>query len=171
MSGIGWDPVIHSSEKVAWTIDSVLGADARFDFGRPMLPDSLANVATNLGRPACAAAAPVYRRAIAYALRALSLPNVSVYLDAAHAGWLGWDGNRHAIARVFADVIAEAGVAPRGFALDVSGYDPLVVSGAPGDSLESRGDDDAAAFAAQALRHLEPVHKVLIAFLRRRRPC
>jgi cellulose 1,4-beta-cellobiosidase len=94
-------------------------------------PDSLANVATSLDRPACAAAAPVYRRAVAYALRALSLPNVAVYLDAAHGGWLGWDANRHAVARVFADVIAEAGVAPRGFALNVSGYDPLTAAAGP----------------------------------------
>jgi cellulose 1,4-beta-cellobiosidase len=97
-------------------------------------PDSLANVATSLDRPRCAAAAPVYRSAVAYALRALSLPNVSVYLDAAHAGWLGWDGNRRAIAHVFADVIAAAGVAPRGFALNVSGYDPLAAAGPPGDN-------------------------------------
>jgi len=40
-----WDPVISSSEKVAWTIESVLGPDARFDLKRPLLPDSLANVA------------------------------------------------------------------------------------------------------------------------------
>jgi hypothetical protein len=46
MSEAAWDPVIHSSEKVAWTIESVLGPDARFDFRRPFLPDSLANVAT-----------------------------------------------------------------------------------------------------------------------------
>jgi hypothetical protein len=45
MSEAAWDPVIHSSEQVAWTIESVLGPDARFDLGRPLLPDSLANVA------------------------------------------------------------------------------------------------------------------------------
>jgi len=44
MSEAGWDPVIHSSEKVAWTIESVLGPEARFDLKRPLLPDSLANV-------------------------------------------------------------------------------------------------------------------------------
>ena len=41
----GWDPVIRSSEKIAWTIESVLGPEARFDLARPLLPDSLANVA------------------------------------------------------------------------------------------------------------------------------
>ena len=57
-------------------------------------PDSLANIATNLSIPRCAASEAVYRRSVAYAVRALAMTNVSVYLDAAHAGWLGWDGNR-----------------------------------------------------------------------------
>jgi cellulose 1,4-beta-cellobiosidase len=98
-------------------------------------PDSLANVATNLDKPACAASEGAYRRSIAYALRALALPNVTTYLDAAHAGWLGWDGNRRAFARVIADVVAAAGpgARPRGVAINVSSYDPLVaVTGAAG---------------------------------------
>jgi hypothetical protein len=45
MSDTTWQPVISSSEQVAWTIESVLGPDARFDLKRPLLPDSLANVA------------------------------------------------------------------------------------------------------------------------------
>lgn len=94
-------------------------------------PDSLANVATNLDKPRCASSAAAYRRGIAYALRVLSFPNVSVYLEAAHAGWLGWDDNRRAIARVFADVVAAAGSSAqlRGVAINVSGYD-LLAAGA-----------------------------------------
>lgn len=90
-------------------------------------PDSLANVATNLDHPKCAAAADVYERCIAYALRALSMPNVSLYLDAAHAGWLGWDGNREKIARIFADVVslARGEGSLRGFATNVSNYNSL----------------------------------------------
>jgi hypothetical protein len=45
MSDTTWEPVITSSEQVAWTIESVLGPEARFDLKRPLLPDSLANVA------------------------------------------------------------------------------------------------------------------------------
>jgi hypothetical protein len=45
MSDTTWQPVIDSSEQVAWTIESVLGQEARFDLKRPLLPDSLANVA------------------------------------------------------------------------------------------------------------------------------
>lgn len=90
-------------------------------------PDSLANVATNLDNPRCAAAEQPYRHAIAYALKTLSLPNVSLYLDAAHAGWLGWDANRAKIARVFREVLDEAGGVGevRGFATNVSNFNTL----------------------------------------------
>jgi cellulose 1,4-beta-cellobiosidase len=99
-------------------------------------PDSLANVATNLDRPKCAASADVYRRSIAYAIRTLSMPNVTLYLDAAHAGWLGWEGNRTKIARVFADVFALAGGEGnvRGFATNVSNYNSL--DGREGSRIE-----------------------------------
>jgi hypothetical protein len=45
MSQTSWEPVIQSSEKVAWTIESILTPEARFDLKRPLLPDSLAKVA------------------------------------------------------------------------------------------------------------------------------
>jgi cellulose 1,4-beta-cellobiosidase len=90
-------------------------------------PDSLANIATNLGAGSCGAAAPVYRRSIAYAVRALSMPHVSLYLDAAHAGWLGWDDGRAKIARIFREVLDEAGGVDkiRGFSTNVSNFNTL----------------------------------------------
>ncbi|HLK37858.1 MAG TPA: glycoside hydrolase family 6 protein [Polyangiaceae bacterium] len=90
-------------------------------------PDSLANVATNLSVGRCAAAEGIYRRSLAAAIRALALPNVSLYLDAAHAGWLGWGSNRRKIARIFRDVLDAAGGVDlvRGFATNVSNYDSL----------------------------------------------
>ena len=90
-------------------------------------PDSLANLATNLGLPKCKASKNVYKSATAYAIRKLALPNVSIYLDAAHAGWLGWDDNRNKIARVYKQVLSEAGGAHliRGFATNVSNYGHL----------------------------------------------
>jgi cellulose 1,4-beta-cellobiosidase len=91
-------------------------------------PDSLPNIATNASDPKskCAAADPVYRHSIAAAIKALQLPNVSIYLDAAHAGWLGWDGNREKIAKIFKSVLDDAGGPNtiRGFAVNVSNYDP-----------------------------------------------
>jgi cellulose 1,4-beta-cellobiosidase len=90
-------------------------------------PDSLANIATNLSNAKCAAAEQAYRHSIAYAVRTLSLPNVSLYLDAAHAGWLGWNGNRSKIAHIFKDVLDEAGGVDRirGFSTNVSNFNTL----------------------------------------------
>lgn len=53
-------------------------------------PDSLANMVTNMGVQKCANAASTYKELTAYALKTLNLPNVSMYLDGGHAGWLGW---------------------------------------------------------------------------------
>ena len=89
-------------------------------------PDSLPNLVTNIELPSCAAAEQVYRRGVAYAISKLSLPNVFIYLDAAHAGWLGWPKNLPKAVAVFKEVLADAGGADRirGFAVNVSNYDP-----------------------------------------------
>jgi cellulose 1,4-beta-cellobiosidase len=89
-------------------------------------PDSLANLATNLDKPRCAASADVYHRGVAYAIAKLSLPNVYIYVDAAHGGWLGWGQNRPKIAAIFRNVLAAAGGPDRirGFALNISNYNP-----------------------------------------------
>jgi cellulose 1,4-beta-cellobiosidase len=90
-------------------------------------PDSLPNIATNLSVKKCADAEATYKHSIAYAIQSLSLPNVSIYLDAAHAGWLGWSSNREKIAKIYSDVLTEAGGADkiRGFTTNVSNYDAL----------------------------------------------
>jgi cellulose 1,4-beta-cellobiosidase len=90
-------------------------------------PDSLPNLATNMNVPRCSQSDGVYRRSIAYAISKLSLPNVSIYLDAAHAGWLGWDANRLKIAKIFKDVLALAGGADkiRGFSTNVANFNTL----------------------------------------------
>jgi cellulose 1,4-beta-cellobiosidase len=90
-------------------------------------PDSLPNLATNLHIEQCAKSQNIYRNSVAYAIAQLSLPNVSLYLDAAHAGWLGWDGNRTKIAQIFKEVLLQAGGVDRirGFATNVSNYTAL----------------------------------------------
>jgi cellulose 1,4-beta-cellobiosidase len=90
-------------------------------------PDSLGNMATNMAIPKCQEAKSVYRNGIVYAIKSFHLPNVSVYLDAAHAGWLGWDDNRAKIAKVFKTVLNDAGGPEmiRGFALNTSNYTHL----------------------------------------------
>jgi cellulose 1,4-beta-cellobiosidase len=99
-------------------------------------PDSLPNIATNLDVPQCAKSANLYKQSIAYAVAQLSLPNVYVYLDAAHAGWLGWNGNRIKVAEIYKDVLAAAGGADRirGFATNVSNYN--ILKGDDGKKLE-----------------------------------
>lgn len=90
-------------------------------------PDSLANLATNMNVPKCAQSAELYKRSVAYAIAALSLPNVYLYLDAAHTGWLGWDSNRSAMAEIYREVLEMAGGTDRirGFATNVSNYNAL----------------------------------------------
>jgi cellulose 1,4-beta-cellobiosidase len=90
-------------------------------------PDSLPNIATNLDIGTCRAAEPAYRESIAYAVRTLAMPHVSLYLDAAHAGWLGWDGNRTKIARIYREVLDHAGGVGliRGFSTNVSNFNTL----------------------------------------------
>jgi cellulose 1,4-beta-cellobiosidase len=90
-------------------------------------PDSLPNLATNLDDPRCVAAAPAYREGVAYAIRTLAAPNVSLYLDAGHAGWLGWPDNQKRTARVFKEVLDAAGGPGliRGFASNVANYTVL----------------------------------------------
>ena len=87
-------------------------------------PDSLANLATNLNITKCRNSAAAYRGGVAYAVSKLSLPNVSIYLDAAHAGWLGWPGNRAGIVKVFKQVLTEAGGYGkiRGYATNVANF-------------------------------------------------
>ncbi len=100
-------------------------------------PDSLANMATNMSVPKCAASGELYKRSVAYAISKLSMQNVYLYLDAAHAGWLGWDGNREAIAEIYKEVLDMAGGPERirGFATNVSNYNAL--DGEWGWKLES----------------------------------
>jgi len=91
-------------------------------------PDSLPNLATNLGVAKCTLAQVAYKTGVAYAIQQLSmLSNVHIYVDAAHGGWLGWDTGRTAAVSVFAEVLAAAGGASkiRGFATNVANYQPL----------------------------------------------
>jgi cellulose 1,4-beta-cellobiosidase len=99
-------------------------------------PDSLGNMATNMALPKCQLAKSVYKNGIVYAIKSFKLPNVSVYLDAAHSGWLGWDDNRAKIAKVFKTVLNEAGGPQmiRGFAINTSNYTHL--SNRDGAALE-----------------------------------
>jgi cellulose 1,4-beta-cellobiosidase len=98
-------------------------------------PDSLGNLVTNLSLPKCAASDSAYREGIAYAISKLSAANVYLYVDAAHAGWLGWDANRPKAAALFKEVLTAAGGVDkiRGFATNVANYN-VVKIGSPSES-------------------------------------
>jgi cellulose 1,4-beta-cellobiosidase len=114
-------------------IATALAAHPKVNTALIIEPDSLANLVTNLEKPNCAAAEPIYKRAIAYAIAKLSLPNAFLYVDAAHAGWLGWPRNIVKSYAVYKQVLDMAGGPDRirGFATDVSNYDPAKDPTAP----------------------------------------
>jgi cellulase/cellobiase CelA1 len=63
----------------------------------------------------------------------LNLPNVSMYLDAGHAGWLGWAANIGPAATMFGKVYSDAGkpAAVRGLATNVANYNAFSIATCP----------------------------------------
>jgi len=96
-------------------------------------PDSLANMVTNMSVEKCKNAADVYIRSTIYAVKQLNLPNVAMYLDGGHAGWLGWPANQPGAASVFSNIYIQAGKpkALRGIATNVSNYNGFSLASAP----------------------------------------
>ena len=90
-------------------------------------PDSLANLVTNTKNPSCGAATrQAYTTGITEAVRILAAtaPHATLYLDAAHGGWLGWDTNAKGFAKL---VCGLPGVTARlrGFSINVANYNAL----------------------------------------------
>lgn len=89
-------------------------------------PDSLANLVTNLSVAACSAAQSAYLTCTTYVLKTLTQCNVWLYLDAGHAGWLGWPANIGPAATLFTQVYKSS--VPnrvRGLATNVANYNAL----------------------------------------------
>jgi cellulose 1,4-beta-cellobiosidase len=93
-------------------------------------PDSLANLVTNLNVAKCANAQTTYLACVTYAIKTLNLPNVAMYLDAGHAGWLGWASNLQPAATLFSQLYANASkpAAVRGLVTNVANYNALTTS-------------------------------------------
>ncbi|KAH7340943.1 cellobiohydrolase [Rhizoctonia solani] len=93
-------------------------------------PDSLANLVTNLSDPRCAAAQDVYKRSTIYAIQKLNQANIYLYLDAGHAGWLGWPANLSPAAQLFGNLLTSAGGSyrVRGLATNVANYNAIVAA-------------------------------------------
>ncbi|KAF4579587.1 Beta-glucosidase cel3A [Pleurotus pulmonarius] len=90
-------------------------------------PDSLANMVTNLNVAKCAGAQAAYTEGVTYALQQLNTVGVYSYVDAGHAGWLGWPANLGPAAQLFANLYTNAGSPSffRGLATNVANYNLL----------------------------------------------
>jgi cellulose 1,4-beta-cellobiosidase len=86
-------------------------------------PSVLGTLATS-SAPACSTAALTFRRALAYALRKLSQPNVFIYLDAGSMTAHCWNINRPRLVQVYKEILRDAGGTNliRGFATNVGNY-------------------------------------------------
>ena len=96
-------------------------------------PDSLANLVTNLNVAKCAGAQDAYKTGVTYAMQQLNFKNVAMYLDAGHAGWLGWSANIGPAAQLFGSLYTAAGkpAAVRGLATNVANYNAWSIATPP----------------------------------------
>jgi len=103
-------------------------------------PDSLPNLATNQGDPHCgnSATTTAYKTGIPYAVNTLAAacPQCTIYVDAAHGGWLGWPNNMQS----FVSIVQSLNIASkiRGFATNTANYQPI---GVQCPSLTFNGQD------------------------------
>jgi len=88
-------------------------------------PNALPSLATNSGMNGCSSAVTrdTYTKGIPYAVSALSGLRRSVYLDAGHGGWLGWNNG----VKDMLDLVQDMDIIHllRGFSINVSAYNPL----------------------------------------------
>ncbi|MDG9666411.1 glycoside hydrolase family 6 protein [Hahella sp. CR1] len=111
-------------------------------------PDSLPNLVTNRDIPECAKVAQngVYVDGVQYAISRLSqLPNVYLYLDIAHSGWLGWESNFGPAVQLFTQVVKGASGGDLsvidGFVSNVANYTPTEEVYLPDPSLRINGQE------------------------------
>ncbi|KAG6907255.1 Beta-glucosidase cel3A [Tephrocybe rancida] len=93
-------------------------------------PDSLANLVTNLNVSKCSGAQTAYKAGVTYAMQQLNTVGVYMYLDAGHAGWLGWSANLSPAAQLFTQLYKDAGSPSfvRGLATNVANYNALTAA-------------------------------------------
>lgn len=96
-------------------------------------PDSLANLVTNTNVAKCSNAASTYKTLTVYAVKQLALPNVTMYLDGGHGGWLGWPANIGPAATLYAQIFKDAGSPSqlRGLVTNVANYNAWTIGTCP----------------------------------------
>ncbi|KAK8089275.1 hypothetical protein PG997_004236 [Apiospora hydei] len=95
-------------------IVAILKKNPNTAFALLIEPDSLPNLVTNADLSTCQESKSAYEEGVAYALKNLNLPNVVMYIDAGHGGWLGWDANLDPGAEELAKVYKNAGSPKQG---------------------------------------------------------
>ncbi|KAI0206717.1 1, 4-beta cellobiohydrolase [Astrocystis sublimbata] len=112
-------------------------AQPNYAFALIIEPDSLPNLVTNADLQTCKDSKSGYEEGVAYALEQLNLPNVVMYIDAGHGGWLGWDANLDPGAEELAKVYKAAGSPSqvRGIATNIAGWNSWDES--PGEFSEA----------------------------------
>jgi len=108
-------------------------------------PDSLPNLATNLGTVNCnTATESAYLAGVPYAVETLAAAcptSCSLYLDAAHGGWLGWQDNLDS----FVSTVTSLNITSylRGFSTNVANYQTIGIQcDASVDCIQGPGEDD-----------------------------
>lgn len=107
-------------------------------------PDSLANTVTNMAVTKCANAAATYKDLTVYAIKQLALPNISMYLDGGHGGWLGWAEHLVNAANMYAQIYKNAGSPKqlRGLATNVANYNAWTIGTCPGYTSPNTNCDE-----------------------------
>ena len=115
-------------------------------------PDSLPNLVTNADTPECGSkdTQTAYRQGLRIAVTAIKrlAPGTTLYLDAGHGGWMGWDTN----AKGFIQLVCDLGLSKdiRGFASNVANYNPL---GTPCPSAAFDGEETASHYCNWIDKH------------------
>lgn len=114
----------YKTEYIDVFADIISQFDCLVDIALIIEPDSLPNLATNLENPHCVNSQQSYTEGIEYAINKLSeaAPHATLYLDAAHGGWLGWSDNVASFVDIVRDLPYEK---LRGFATNVANYQPI----------------------------------------------
>ncbi|KXH30517.1 glycosyl hydrolase family 6 [Colletotrichum simmondsii] len=113
-------------------------------------PDGLANLITNMNVAKCTGAADAYKEGTDYAFKTLNLDNVAIYVDAGHAGWLGWEANLKPTAELYSELYKKAGSpkAVRGLVTNVSNYNGWNLTSAPAYAESNKQWDESKFHAA-----------------------
>jgi len=90
-------------------------------------PDSLPNLVTNAGDNHCGntATTNAYKTGVAYTVNKFASLKVTMYIDAAHGGWLGWEDNTKGFVSLIASMQFNDRNNIRGFSTNVANYQPI----------------------------------------------